>query len=699
MIAHHLKPTLTASRISRGAFHLPLIALVLTALCAPAPGGDAVQEAADPQAAEAWLREHWEAGDPAKLPIVFELSGKSSRDLLGTWQRSPVQTTTAGGRTVRVFRWTDPASGLELQVDLTSDRQWPVVEWIGTLRNIGRQASPELRNLLAADLRFSGENFTLHGIEGDSCSEKSFQPYVWSPQPGASKRVGGQGGKSSGGEGWPYFNLAGPGPQGRMLVLGWPGQWSARFLGESSGVRWMAGQELTRFQLEPGEKVRFPSVSLLFWRGGDWVLAQNLWRRWYRQNVLPRTQGELQKAVVQTQANPSESFIPHLQNLINHGVQPDLCWRDAGDGWWTLPKERPFPKDAFLNTTGFWEPDPVKFPKGFVPFADWIHPRGMQLVVWFEPERVAYTQSSAQAYSQPVLATNHPEWLLPGGSHGSYFHLGNPEALAWLTGHLSDVIQKQKIDWYRVDFNGAGPLAVWKAHDAREKERTGHSREGLTENFYIQGLLALWDGLRERNPHLRIDSCASGGRRNDLESMRRAVPLLRSDFEFPDRKNVVAGNQGLTFGLSFWLPFYGGGSRWNDPYGYRSCYMPSFGMIAADVKTWKQAYDEVRLVGPHMLMGDYYPLTAYSLKEEDWIAWQFHRADLQEGVIQAFRRPAAVTGTLFVKPRGLEPGLRYEIVNLDGGSKVRTGAEIMSGLEVTLREKPGAAILVLRRTK
>jgi alpha-galactosidase len=264
---------------------------------------------------------------------------------------------------------------------------------------------------------------------------------------------------------------------------------------------------------------------------------------------------------------------------------------------------------------------------------------------------------------------------------------------------LSGFIRKQKIDWYRVDFNGGGPLAVWKAHDAREKESTGKWREGVTENFYIQGLLALWDGLRERNPHLRIDSCASGGRRNDLESMRRSVPLLRSDFEMPEMTNVVAGNQGLTFGLSLWLPFYGGGSRWNDPYSYRSCYMPSFGMIAADMKTWKAAYDEVRLVGPHMLMGDYYPLTPYSLKQEDWIAWQFHRPDLNEGVVQAFRRPAAASETLTVQLRGLDSQQRYEITNLDGGKEVRTGAELMRGLAITQHKQPAAAVLILKAIK
>jgi alpha-galactosidase len=319
----------------------------------------------------------------------------------------------------------------------------------------------------------------------------------------------------------------------------------------------------------------------------------------------------------------------------------------------------------------------------------------MQLVVWFEPERVGYAGSTS--FSQPVLADTHSEWLLPGGSHGAYFNLGNPEAQRWLTDHLSSVIQKQKIDWYRMDFNGVGPLPAWRQRDALEKQQTGKWREGMTENLYVQGLLALWDGLRERNPRLRIDSCASGGRRNDLETMRRSVPLLRSDFEFPEMKNVVAGNQALTFGLSFWLPFYGGGSRWNDPYGYRSCYMPSFGMIAADPKTWKSAYDEARIVGPHMLTGDYYPLTPYSLSHEDWIAWQFQSPDCNEGIVQAFRRPQAGAETLTVQLRGLDPKQRYAVRNLDGGTEIRGGAELMEGFPITLRERPAAAVLVLKR--
>ncbi|MCC6356790.1 MAG: GH36 C-terminal domain-containing protein, partial [Verrucomicrobiae bacterium] len=86
----------------------------------------------------------------------------------------------------------------------------------------------------------------------------------------------------------------------------------------------------------------------------------------------------------------------------------------------------------------------------------------------------------------------------------------------------------------------------------------------------------------------------------------------------------------------------------------------------------------------------------YSLDTTSWIAWQFHRADLNEGVVQAFRRPEAANETLTVRLRGLDPKQRYEIEDLDGGKEVRTGEELMHGLAITLREKPAAAVFTLK---
>jgi alpha-galactosidase len=650
---------------------------------------DEVAAIADLASSAAWKESLWDPENPDRWPLAFTVDGRPSKKVLASWSTLPVEEKNDGGKRVTVLRQQDPATGLQLRVELVSYATWPVVEWTAFLENKGSADSPELRRLLAADVFFQGSEFTLHGIGGDNNSSQSFAPYEWAAQPGTARIFGpGKSGKSTNGpDGWPYFNLVGPADEGRILVLGWPGEWSATFSAENGGVRWFAGQERTHFKLRPGESVRFPSVTILFWQGGDWITAQNLWRRWYREAVLPHPAGGRQGSIWQEQTSLHKSQIPRFQRLLEAGIQTDICWMDAGGGWWVKPEPRPFAtkdredsSEAFLNTTGFWEPDPEKFPEGFAPFADWAKQHGMKSMLWFEPERIGYTNSAPGAYDHPVLATKHPEWLLPGGSHGSYFNLGDPAALAWLQEHLATILEREKIDWYREDFNGSGPYKVWRTHDELQTEKAAMPRIGLTENFYIQGHLALWDHLKASKPGLLLDSCAAGGRRNDLESMRRAVPLLRSDYEMTKDADKSEGAQGQTYGLSFWLPFYGGGSRSHDPYGYRSLYMPSFGMIAAPLPVSKKAYDEFRIVAPHMIEGDYYPLTSYNRAPDQWIAWQFHNAGDNAGVIQAFRRAEAGSAELPVRLRGLDPAARYTLRNLETAeNREAGGAELMSG--------------------
>jgi alpha-galactosidase len=220
----------------------------------------------------------------------------------------------------------------------------------------------------------------------------------------------------------------------------------------------------------------------------------------------------------------------------------------------------------------------------------------------------------------------------------------------------------------------------------------------------MQGHLAFWDELKHRNPGLHIDSCASGGRRNDLETMRRAVPLLRSDFQFPEMTGVVEGNQGHTYGLSFWLPFQGQGVYSYDAYSFRSFYMASFGMgrlTPENTAAQQQAYAECRQIAPLMLFGDYYPLTPYSLQLDQWIAWQFNRPKEGDGVVQAFRRPKSAVSDMKFMLQGLDSTARYSVKNLDTSDIVEiTGKELMKeGLLITLHKQPDSALIVYRKLK
>ncbi len=314
---------------------------------------------------------------------------------------------------------------------------------------------------------------------------------------------------------------------------------------------------------------------------------------------------------------------------------------------------------------------------------------GMKFVLWCEPERVSDPGS--------WLATHHPQWLLRGDAAtcGEILNEGNPAVLRWLIHHFDALIKANGVDWYREDMNGAGPLVAWRNHDTA-------NRQGVTENFYVQGHLAYWDALLANNPGLRIDSCASGGRRNDLETMRRAVPLLRSDFQWPGMPNVVNGNQCQTYGLSSWLPFQGTGTYYYDSYAYRSFYLPSFGMgqlTPANTAAQRKAYGECSKIGSLMLFGDYYPLSNYSLGDADWMAWQFHRTDTDEGCIQAFRRGKCETPTMTVYLRGLNSAAHYKVINFDEtGATLISGRELMKkGLPISIHDQPGSAVVTYRR--
>ena len=206
-----------------------------------------------------------------------------------------------------------------------------------------------------------------------------------------------------------------------------------------------------------------------------------------------------------------------------------------------------------------------------------------------------------------------------------------------------------------------------------------------------------------------IDSCASGGRRNDLETMRRAVPLLRSDYLFEP-----TGQQGHTYGISLWLPFHGTGYcpsntvgwGWGtggisyDPYTRRSNMCPSntacFDFrVDVDDRLIEKLYREWLEIGADYF-GDYYPLTPHSLDANAWIAWQFHRPEAGRGMIQAFRRAGSDFYGSQLRLRGLRGDAQYSVRNFDRPGEFRiSGRQLMeTGIEIAIKDRPGAAVVV-----
>ena len=630
-------------------------------------------------------------------PFSFEYNGKSSSELLKGWElkrSTPPRSAndSDNGKIEHTLAYTDPQTGLLVRCLAVEYRDFPTVEWTLFFKNTGTNDTPILSDIQPLDMlldRSERGEFVLHHQKGDDCSADSYEPRQSTLGPKSEHRFASAGGRPSN-QGFPYFNIEQPG-EGLIAVVGWPGQWAAQFTRDADrGLRVRAGQELTRFKLRPGEEVRTPLIVLQFWKG-DRTHAQNVWRRWMLAHNLPRTADGKPPQPMWTSC--SGGFFPGLKcneadelrfidAFTQAGVKLDYWWMDAGwypcgDGW---------------PNVGTWTVDAARFPRGLKAVSDHAHAKGMGLIVWFEPERVT---------PGTWLYQNHPEWLLGHGGDTKLLNLGDVAARKWITDLVDAQLTEQGIDLYRQDFN-MDPLAYWRGNDSAD-------RQGITEIRHVEGYLAYWDELRRRHPGLLIDSCASGGRRNDLETLRRAVPLLRSDYQsFSGDPAYAPGNQGHTYGLSSWIPYYGQGAYYSERelvYSVRSYLSPAFG-LCADVRKpgidWalvRRMAEQWRRVAPCFL-GDFYPLTPYRLDSDVWMGWQFDLPEAGEGMVQVFRREHSAYETARFPLRGLDATGRYEVADLDDPTKKCevAGRELMErGLPVTLNEKPAAGLLSYRR--
>jgi alpha-galactosidase len=631
----------------------------------------------------------------AAPPFSFRYNGQPSTVLLKNWEPNRATRRLDAQRTEHVLTYVDRATGLQVRAVVIAYKDFPTVEWTAYFKNTGTADTPVIEDIRALELELqrgpAGEFLLRHHV-GAPSDGNDYGPLQTALAPGKTKRLGGAGGRPTNTD-WSYFNLEWA-EQGLIVAVGWPGQWAAELARDGArGLRLQAGQELARFRLHPGEEVRSPLIVLQFWRG-DWIRAQNIWRRWMMAHSMPKPGGRLPSP--QLLASSSRQYdeminahetnqILFINRYLEEGLKLDYWWMDAG---WYVHHGGGWPR------VGTWQVDSNRFPRGLRAVSDHAHSKGLKILVWFEPERVA---------ADTWLTRNHPNWVL-GGAKGGLLNLGIEEARGWLTEHVDRLITEQGIDLYRQDFN-MDPLAHWRGADTPD-------RQGITEIRHVTGYLAYWDELRRRHPDMLIDACASGGRRNDLESMRRAVPLWRSDYAYE-----AIGHQCMMYGLSLWLPYHGTGTvaARNAPY-YGSGHTPvepyafwsnagqslGFGLDMRrpdlDYAALQRLFSQWRRIAPNYY-GDFYPLTPWTREDTVWMAWQFDRPEAGRGMIQAFRRHNSFYESARIPLRGLDPAAEYVVTNLDTDARQTCkGQELLSqGLSVAIVDKPGAALLVYQR--
>lgn len=617
----------------------------------------------------------------AQPPFSFRYGDQESTVVLPDWKREVNSEETDSARVMHIT-WTDPATSLAVTAEVKVFKRYPAVDWVLYFENRGNAPTPVISEIQALDAQLRTghprKSAMLHELEGDACGVTSFLPKQEALAVSNELRRAPTGGRPSSISAFPWFHFEYEG-QGFIGAIGWTGQWASRFSRAQNGpTRVQAGMEKTALYLEPGEKIRSPRIVIMPY-AGDRAIAHNQWRRLVLFEYAPRIDGRPVQLPTALQTfdryhrgpdwATEAGQLDAVENAAKLGC--DTYWFDAA--W--------FP-GGFPNGVGNWSAKPDAFPNGLKPIGDVCAERGMRFVLWFEPERVAEASE---------IAREHPEFV-HGGEKGGLFKLDDPDARRWLTELLSARIAEYGVTVYRNDFN-TDPLEFWRRNDPP-------NREGITEIRYVEGLYEMWDELRARHPGLWIDNCSSGGRRIDIEMCGRSVPLWRSDTNCWDSN--ADWNQAQTAALSPYVPLHTA-CAWR-PESYLTRSAATGGLLCQfdyrnevfPMDTASALIEEAQ-ANRFAWYGDFYPLTPARTAPDEFVAYQFHRADLDAGVVLAFRRAECRYKGLILGIHGINQNAAYEVEYLDGNGgvvkKTLPGTELGDSLELRI-DTPGSTRIV-----
>ena len=639
---------------------------------------------------------------PEELPISFGYGGQPMKGIPAEWDPQVTVRNIDCNITETTVVGISP-EGLEIRVECKRYRDFPAVEYVAFLTNRGTEDSPLIEKVRMVGA-IPGENAVLYHGNGET---KTGEGYEWWQTPLTDKifTLQPRDGTSCFGA-FPYMRVMLEGC-GVSLACGWSGFWTWDFAQTEAGVAFSMGQARCNMVIHPGETMRVPSLVMLAYEG-DQYAAINSWRRWYFAHIMPKQNFKMLEPkccmhLFQAGGKPEftgateENQLAAINSYIKADIHPDVWWIDAG--W--------YPCDYVWPKTGNWYPNPENFPNGLRPISDKCHENGMEFLLWFEPERI---QEGTD------FANRHPQWLLRAVRSGEpnpnlLVNLGIPECCDFVIDMLDGYIKEYKIDIYRQDFNlrldRGSPMECWIEAEVED-------RIGAVENLHIQGYYRMWDTLLARNPGLLIDSCASGGRRNDIETMRRSVPFHYTDVGYGNHPIKLKQHRQMFE----WIPYfrahnnnwcapdgsYDKVSRPADRYSYYVAMTPALTDVT-DPFADEEAMAQARRMQPiwrkaaKLTLGtDYYPLTQCRKSSDDFYAAQFLDPDKQEGFLNMVNGSTATEQDFTVRLKGLRAELTYVLYSAEQETSWEcTGAELMAGITVHMPKRTADVWFIERK--
>lgn len=420
-----------------------------------------------------------------------------------------------------------------------------IFEWKWSISNIGVSDSPVVTAFrpLYLDMPCKGRYApVLHSSTGGLC-DATFPPTSWKqlsrtivtegiPDP---VTAGSQGGRSSNKD-FPFFIMENFEKTGGYFIgVGWSGNWDLKMIRNQEKIYIDAGMTNLGLSIKPSEEFMQP-VILIGGYEGNVQEGQRKLRNYVRDYIQPKLEGNRLKPLTffdnyyGDRGNfNEESFLQEIPVANELGVEYLVI-----DGGWTGGGE----DSQFCSLVpyiGTWKPHPVKFPEGFINIAKCAANNKRKMGIWFDIERANSESLSYKEHSHLFFPTPIDEM----GMH--LLRLDTKAGLEWAVSTVTDIINRLDAKWIRLDFN-SDPEEIWE-------KSSDPDRKGAIEIHYIENLYIMYDSIMKIFPDVIIENCASGGRRIDLETLRRSHCNFISDHT--QAESIIRYN---IYGAGHWLP-------------------------------------------------------------------------------------------------------------------------------------------------
>jgi alpha-galactosidase len=556
--------------------------------------------------------------------------------------------------------------GLQVIWETTEYDEYQSVEYTLQFKNMSSRNLAPLTDLKSVDLAFGTKNLGDPVIysSGGGTPDSYYPPEAFT----IHQRVLAadfyptqlvletQGGRSSNKD-LPFMALEDPQNSGGVyLALGWSGQWRLTVdrIPGSRTLRISGGMPDVDLSLEPGEEITSPRILVGFY-AGEFAEGCNQLRRLLYSRFTPEVAGKkpLPLAVYDSWWGAESAVNENLSRARaeaagklgqEYFLQEPGWYADSGIETW------------YQNVGNWAQENRVNFPAGVKTFSDYVRSQGLNFGLWLEPER---------AWKGTLLAQSHPDWVtfLPGDDNG-LVDFGLPAVREWAKNLFNEKIREYDAKYIRWDFN-VDPLPYWELRDQARPHR-----KGISQIRHIEGLYEVADWVRDHNPSVTLEGCASGGRRIDLESLRRFHVFWISDETISPQivRHHLHGAHYFLPGNYLYRVFaeqLQSSSKQFPDIDYQSFMGGAFG-LGGRVETWTpemigqaRRHVEVYKSLRHFLLEDYYPLFAQPQTLDAWDGAQYHAPKTQDGFVLVYRLDSPLS-TVELKLHGLEASATYE---------------------------------------